>query len=346
MKIILNASLRTYHTFGFEVSARYLLIISSLEDLESLFCDASKNQMLTGKDGWLVLGEGNNILFTRDFEGAIILMRIQGVNVLKEDDRFVHLQVGAGENWHDFVHYSLSMGWGGLENLSLIPGSVGAAPVQNIGAYGVEVESFILAVDVYDVVDRSVKTITHFECMFGYRDSVFKRVGLKRFIIMRVWFRLEKNRRPVLNYAPLRDHFLAVGIEEPTLMEVSEAVIGIRRSKLPDPAVIGNAGSFFKNPVIDTVDLERLVNLNPTIPYYPADEGIKVPAGWLIEQCGWKGFREGAVGCYHKQALVLVHFGGGEPADLIDLARRIRTSVEDRFSVHLEAEVNIVGDRL
>lgn len=346
MKVIPQASLRIYHTFGFEITASYLVIIESLEDVRSMFMDPMNSDLLSLKDGWMVIGEGSNLMFTRHFEGTVILMRIQGIEVVKEDERYVYLEVGAGEHWHDLVRHSLSKGWGGLENLSLIPGSVGAAPVQNIGAYGVEVESFIVAVDVYDLMTRSFKTIGHRECMFGYRDSLFKRAGRDRFIITRVSFRLEKVRTPVLDYAPLRELFVSTGIGHPSPMAVSDAVIGIRQSKLPDPAVVGNAGSFFKNPVISNIELEGLQALYPNIPYYPVEEGMKIPAGWLIEQCGWKGFREGAVGCYHKQALVLVHFGGGQPADLIDLARRIRTSVQDRFSVHLEAEVNIVGDRL
>jgi len=346
MKVIPNASLRPYHTFGFDVSANYLVIISGLEDLPLLFGDPTYGHMFTGKDGWLVMGEGSNILFTRDFDGMIILIRIQGIHCLKEDERWIYLQVGAGENWHAFVRHSLSMGWGGLENLSLIPGSVGAAPVQNIGAYGVEVESFIMAVEVYDVMGRSMKTISHFECMFGYRDSLFKRLVPHRFIITGVLFRLEKDRKPVLDYAPLRDHFTAAGIADPTLTEVSDAVIGIRNAKLPDPSLIGNAGSFFKNPVIGAMEADRLVIAYPQIPHFPADECVKVPAGWLIEQCGWKGYRAGAVGCHHQQALVLVHFGGGRPAELLALARRIRASVAEKFSIQLEPEVNIVGEQL
>ena len=346
MKILPNASLRSYHTFCFEVSASFLVIIESQEDLISLFCNASNHEMLSMQDRWLVMGAGSNLLFARDFVGTVITVGISGIRLVKEDDRFVYLEVGAGENWHHFVRYSLSMGWGGLENLSLIPGTVGAAPVQNIGAYGVEVESLIMAVDVFDIVERREKTFTHFECLFAYRDSIFKRYGRHRFIITRVYFRLEKDRKPLLAYAPLREFFSGVGKESPSPLEVSDAVIEIRQSKLPDPVVVGNAGSFFKNPVISTGDLERLKLEYPDIPHFPSDAGVKVPAGWLIEQCGWKGFRDGAVGCYQKQALVLVHFGGGRPADLIDLARRIKHSVAERFSIHLEAEVIIVGETL
>lgn len=346
MKILPNASLRSYHTFGFEVSASFLIIIEQQEDLISLFCDAHHHHLLSMRDGWLVIGEGSNLLFNSDFVGSVIRMRIGGIRLVKEDDQFVYLEVGAGENWHHFVRHTLSMGWGGLENLSLIPGTVGAAPVQNIGAYGVEVETFIMAVEVFDVVQRREKTLTHFECLFAYRDSVFKRTGNRRFIITRVCFRLEKHRKPTLEYAPLRDFFSGIGHEAPSLIEVSDAVIEIRQSKLPDPAVVGNAGSFFKNPLISADELERLKLEYPNIPHFPSDSGIKIPAGWLIEQCGWKGFQNGVVGCYQKQALVLVHFGGGRPTDLLDLARRIRKSVEDRFSVHLEAEVNMVGRTL
>lgn len=346
MKILPNASLRSYHTFGFEVSASFLVIIESQEDLITLFCDAAHHDLLSMQDGWLVIGEGSNLLFARDFLGAMIIMGISGIRSVKEDDRFVYLEVGAGENWHHFVRYSLSMGWGGLENLSLIPGTVGAAPVQNIGAYGVEVESYIMAVDVFDVVEQREKTLTHFECLFAYRDSIFKRSGKRRFIITRVYFRLEKDRKPLLDYAPLRDFFAGIGKEAPSPLKVSDAVIEIRKSKLPDPAVVGNAGSFFKNPLISADELERLKLEYPNIPHFPSDSSVKVPAGWLIEQCGWKGFRDGAVGCYQKQALVLVHFGGGRPEDLIHLARLIRNSVEESFSVRLEAEVNIVGETL
>ena len=341
-----NASIRSYHSFGFEISTNYLIEIESLDDLQTLFNEAPANKMLSNPDGWMVLGEGCNMLFTHDFAGSLLLMRIVGKTLLKEDALYVYIEAGAGEDWHSFVRYTLTQGWFGLENLSLIPGSVGAAPVQNIGAYGVEVEKYIIAVRVYDVIDRVEKTISHFECMFGYRDSIFKHQGRSRFIITHVLFRLEKHPNPVLDYAPIRERFYQSGMDAPHPLEISDAVMAIRRSKLPDPSMIGNAGSFFKNPLISMKAYDRLRSLYPTMPGYVFEEGIKVPAGWLIEQCGWKGYREGRVGCFDKQALVLVHYGGGKPVDLLHLARRIRQSVLDRFEIQLEVEVNIIGESL
>lgn len=344
MTISSNTSIRSFHSFGFELQAKYLISIESVDDLHRLFTDASWNEMLSNQDGWMVLGEGSNMLFTRDFLGSLLLMRIAGITMLKEDEKYVYVESGAGEDWHSFVRHTLQRGWYGLENLSLIPGSVGAAPVQNIGAYGIEAEKFIMAVRVYDVIDRKEKTITHFECLFGYRDSVFKHQGRIRFIITHVWFRLQKFPNPVLDYAPIKDRFDKAGILAPHPLEISNAVMEIRRTKLPDPQKIGNAGSFFKNPLITTSAFERLTSLHPMVPGYQMDDGVKLSAGWLIEQCGWKGFREGPVGCYNKQALVLVHYGGGIPAQLLDLARRIRQSVLDRFDIRLEPEVNIIGE--
>jgi UDP-N-acetylmuramate dehydrogenase len=346
MTISSNTSIQSFHSFGFELSTKYLIEIESLGDLHSLFTDPSTNEMLSNPDGWMVMGEGSNMLFARDFLGSLLVMRIAGITLLKEDEEYVFIEAGAGEDWHSFVRYTLTQGWFGLENLSLIPGSVGAAPVQNIGAYGVEVEKYIIAVRVYDVIDRVEKTISHFECMFGYRDSIFKHQGRSRFIITHVWFRLEKLPNPVFDYTPIKDRFDQAGIRAPHPLEISDAVMEIRRSKLPNPARIGNAGSFFKNPLISTLSFERLKSIHPGVPGYQMDDGVKVPAGWLIEQCGWKGYREGSVGCFDKQALVLVHYGGGTPGDLLDLARRIRQSVFDRFAIRLEAEVNIIGDVL
>ena len=337
-----NASIRSHHTFGFDLSTSHLVIIENLRDLQTLFSDPSFRYLFTKPDGWMILGAGSNMLFTRDFQGTILLMHIPGIQLLKEDDQFVYVEAGAGEDWHEFVRQTLSNGWFGLENLSLIPGSVGAAPVQNIGAYGIEVERFIMAVRVYDVIDSVEKTISHFECFFGYRDSIFKH-QVRRYIITHVWFRLEKIPKPVIEYAPIRERFEQAGIFAPHPIEISDAVIAIRTSKLPDPALIGNAGSFFKNPLISSSAFEWLKSVYPMIPGYPVDEGVKVPAGWLIEQSGWKGYREGSVGCFEKQALVLVHYGGGKPGALLHLAKRIRQSVLDRFAIRLETEVNIIG---
>lgn len=346
MRITSNASIQSYHSFGFELYTKYLVKIESVHDLQVLFSDPSFSEMFTGSDGWMVLGSGSNLLFARDYQGMLVQMDIPGIQMLKEDAQYVYVEAGAGEEWHSFVRYTLQRGWYGLENLSLIPGSVGAAPVQNIGAYGVEVERFIMAVRVFDVIEGVEKTISHFECLFSYRDSIFKHEGRSRFVITHVWFRLDKISRPVLDYAPLKALMLRFGNQSPTPFEISDWVMEIRNSKLPDPTLIGNAGSFFKNPVITISDLERIQSSYPLMPFYRTEDAVKIPAGWLIEQCGWKGYRSGSVGCFEKQALVLVHYGGGDPGELIGLARRIRQSVLNQFSILLEPEVNIIGATL
>lgn len=343
MQIIPDASLQPYHSFGFDVRARYIVFIESLADLTSFFTDAGLGYLCEQPEGFVVMGEGSNVLFTEDYAGTVLLIRITGVEIKLETEDVVVVEVGAGESWHAFVRQSIARGWGGLENLSLIPGTVGAAPVQNIGAYGVEVAEFIDAVSVYDTKQHVGKTLSPTECTFGYRDSLFKHIARGRFIITQVFFRLDKHRVPVLNYAPLQARCPAFGNSAPTLSDVSDAVIDIRRSKLPDPAVIGNAGSFFKNPVVNASEFHRLRGLYPDIPGYESIDGVKIPAGWLIERAGWKGFRDGPVGCYEKQALVLVHYGGGTARQLLALARRIQQSVMDQFGVLIEPEVNIIS---
>jgi UDP-N-acetylmuramate dehydrogenase len=346
MKVTSNASIQSLHTFGFDLSANFLVSIDRVEDLHSIFTNLSFKDMLSTPEGWMVLGAGSNMLFSRDYPGTILQMAIPGVQLVKEDDQYAYVEAGAGEDWHSFVRHTLNSGWYGLENLSLIPGTVGAAPVQNIGAYGVEAEQFIVAVKVFDVIELREKSISHFECFFNYRDSIFKHIGRSRFIITHVLFKLQKIFKPQLTYAPLMKWFENFGNLSVSPLALSDAVMEIRRSKLPDPRLIGNAGSFFKNPIISNSDFETIKSDHPTIPVYQFDGQIKLSAGWMIEQCGWKGYREGSVGCYDKQALVLVHYGGGKPDDLILLARKIRQSVHDRFSILLEAEVNIIGETL
>jgi len=292
----------------------------------------------------MVLGEGSNILFAGDFPGLVLRPRFAAVQVLDDDGRSVRVRAGAGTGWDAFVDWTLARGLGGLENLALIPGLVGAAPIQNIGAYGVEVAGSIEAVDAWDRSESRPVRIEGGQCAFGYRDSRFKREP-DRSIVTAVEFRLSRQSPLRLEYAGVREELAAMGIAAPTHADVAEAVRRLRRRKLPDPATIGNAGSFFKNPVVDASLAERILARDPAAPAYPADGGRrKLSAAWLIERCGWRGHREGDAGISMQHALVLVNHGRATGAELLSLARRVAESVEQRFEVRLEPEPRIVGD--
>ncbi len=290
----------------------------------------------------LVLGGGSNVLFHSDFEGLLVFNRIAGTVVLSDDGDRVDVAVGAGEPWHGLVVAAAEAGWGGIENLALIPGSVGAAPMQNIGAYGAEVRETIAWVEAIDREQLGIKRFTPEECAFGYRESFFKQAGRDRWVIVRVGFHLRRS-------APLRTGYGDIARElagtlDPRSTDVAAAVIRIRRSKLPDPAVLGNAGSFFKNPVLSAATFATLHSAFPEVPHWPASDGsVKVAAGWLIEQAGWKGHDRGTHGVHDRQALVLVHRGGATGAQIWQLATDIRASVRERFGVDLEPEVNQIG---
>lgn len=341
--ILEQVSLKSMHSFGTEAHARYFGIFRSMEELQELLCARPR-----GRFPLLVLGGGSNLLFTGDFDGLVLKNEMGGINKLGEDDQHVWVRAGAGVNWHQFVMHCIRQGWGGIENLSLIPGCVGASPMQNIGAYGVEISSVFEELRAFHIDEKTNYTFRAKDCGFGYRDSVFKNKYKDQFIITEVSFRLFKN--PVVNtsYGAILQELDAMGVTEPGIREVSEAVIRIRSSKLPDPALIGNAGSFFKNPVVDSVFCEGLKSQYPGLVAYPAGEGkMKLAAGWLIEHSGpaegvsWKGYREGDAGCHERQALVLVNHGNAGGGEIHELALRIARSVKEKYGLDLETEVNI-----
>lgn len=338
MTIRRDVSLRPFNSFGLEAKSRFFVALEHPDDLLHLM------QQDVWHEPRMVLGGGSNVLFAGDFDGLILHNRLQGRELLHQDAESVVLRVASGENWHCLVQDCVEQGWSGLENLALIPGSVGAAPMQNIGAYGAELQDCCQSVSVCFFRDGGHAELSREQCRFGYRDSIFKHELKDKCLITAVTLRLHRRFQPNLRYAALQQHLQAG--RQPTLREVFDAVVTIRQSKLPDPAVLGNAGSFFKNPVIAADQAEQLRAQFPGIPLFVQAGQHKVPAAWLIEQCGWKGKRLGAVGAYEKQPLVLVNYGGASGAELLELAGRIRRSVYERFGIVLEPEVNIIGGKL
>ena len=338
MQIQKDYSLRQLNTFGLNVSAKIFAEIFSEDDLMALISDrqfANENKF--------VLGGGSNILFTHDLNAFCILNHIRGIKKLKEDEEHVWISSGAGEVWHDLVMYCVNNNYGGIENLSLIPGSAGAAPIQNIGAYGVELKETFQELEAIDLLTGEKKIFTLADCNFGYRDSVFKRVQKNKFIITSVTLRLNKQHHVNTSYGAIEQELKAMNINAPDIKSVSQAVMNIRRSKLPDPAVIGNCGSFFKNPEVAEAKFLELKKNYPDITAYPVSSGkMKLAAGWLIEQCGWKGKRIGNVGMHAKQALVLVNSGDATGEELFAHAKKVQLSVKEKFDVLLEMEVNIL----
>ena len=332
-----NISLKHLNTFGIEVYAKEFVVIKTHQDLLDLI-----SQRDLTKEKFLMLGGGSNILFTKDFDGLIIKNEINGIELINEDDQYVWVKTGAGVVWHDFVLHTIDKGWSGLENLSLILGTVGASPIQNIGAYGVEVKDVIEEVMGVDISTKKVNTIKAADCHFEYRSSIFKTTLKNKFLITDVVFRLRKHPELHTEYGAIKDELNKENIGHPTTKDVSNAVINIRRSKLPDPAIIGNAGSFFKNPVVSQSKLSELKSVYPSIVSYPFGEQFKLAAGWLIEQAGWKGYRENNVGCHEKQALVLVNYGDASGTEILTLAQNIQDSIKQKFGVDLEMEVNLI----
>lgn len=331
-------SLKRYNTFGLEAKAKYFFEFTESEDLPHFFSHFDEWPHLPV----FLLGGGSNLLLVDDFDGLVVHANIPGIRKVREDRNHVWLEAGSGEDWDGFVAYCVSQEYYGVENLSLIPGKIGSAPVQNIGAYGVEVQEVIDSVKGFDLQSFQEYEIPASECQFSYRDSIFKHELKGRFVVTSVVFRLDKFPDFKLNYGDLQAEIIRRGGE--TLRNVREAVIAIRESKLPDPLVTGNAGSFFKNPVVDSGIAELLKVQYPAIPVYAAGDGrIKLAAGWLIEQCGWKGFRRGGAGVHEKQALVLVNYGEASGSEIYQLAREIQQSVADKFGVVLEPEVNMLG---
>ncbi|MES2935604.1 MAG: UDP-N-acetylmuramate dehydrogenase [Pseudomonadota bacterium] len=327
-------SLRQHNTFGIDVRAHAYLPIFSVADL----CSAAQNPTLASLPR-LILGGGSNILLQADFPGLVLHMCNRGIECTGEDERAMVVRAAAGESWHQLVLWTLSQGWGGLENLSLIPGSVGAAPIQNIGAYGAELQDCFHSLTAFDMQTGEIFTLDKAACQFAYRDSVFKHALRDRAVILDVSFALPKHWQANLRYAELRQAVEQQGLQSPTPQEISAAVIAIRSRKLPDPAVIGNAGSFFKNPVIAAAQHAQLLVMFPNLVSYPQNDGsFKLAAGWLIDQCGWKGKTLGRAGVYPKQALVLTNLGGASGAEIAQLAAAIQADVEQRFAVKLEPE--------
>jgi UDP-N-acetylmuramate dehydrogenase len=327
-----NISLRSLNTFGIDAQADAYLPIESLAQLTALREEASLARLPR-----LLLGGGSNILLTGDFHGLVLHSCSRGIAPIDEQGDTVRVRAAAGETWQTLVDWTLQHQLGGLENLSLIPGSVGAAPIQNIGAYGAEVASTIDAVTVFDFDSGACKTLDRSACAFGYRDSIFKRSLRERVMILDVTFALTRRWQPNLRYAELADALAAIA--EPTMQQVSDAVSAIRRRKLPDPAVIGNAGSFFKNPVVERTQRDQLLAHFPTLVSHDQSDGTaKLAAAWLIDQCGWKGRALGAAGVHQRQPLVLINRGGARGVDIVRLAEAIAADVWQRFAVKLEPE--------
>jgi UDP-N-acetylmuramate dehydrogenase len=325
------------NSFGIAVNAALFISLRNEAELPEIF-----NEYTRENRPILVMGGGSNILFTKDFNGLVIHNEIDGIACLEESADYVLVKAGAGVNWHHFVVHCVDKGWGGLENLSLIPGTVGAAPVQNIGAYGVELADTLFSLRAWDIAEKCFVDYTAEQCKFGYRQSIFKQKLSGRMVIVSVTFRLSKAPGLQLGYGAIQDWLNQQNIAFPTIKDVSTAVMAIRRSKLPDPKVLGNAGSFFKNPWVSNDFFQRLKKCYPEIVAFPEHGGFKLAAGWLIEQCGWKGFRDGDAGCHARQALVLVNYGGASGKNIVDLAMRIRESVQTKFGVTLIPEVNII----
>ena len=330
----LDADLRDLNTLHLPARTSRLQPVDDSADLPEL-TDAPARRA----GALLVLGGGSNIVFATDFPGTVLHMRTRGVDVLERSHEEVCVSVAAGESWHDWVQHALAEGWYGLENLALIPGTVGAAPVQNIGAYGVELKDHVDHVEAWDTVSRTWLRLGAAECRFGYRDSIFKHELAGRAIITRVAFRLSTRPDVRCAYADLQRELASCGKTEPTPQDVFDAVCAVRRAKLPDPAVLGNAGSFFRNPVLSAADAARLLAAHPDAPHYPAHDGsVKFAAAWLIDQGGWKGHRIGDAGVHEQQALVLVNHGQASAAELLELARAIQDDVRNRYGVSLEPE--------
>lgn len=336
MLIKRNVSLKSFNTFGIECMAGTLIHVRTEKEARSLLSGG-----LTCKKPLLIIGSGSNILFTRDFRGTIICPMFRSIRIENLENEGVIISAGAGVVWDDLVEWSVQMGLGGIENLSGIPGKVGAVPVQNIGAYGTEAKDVIAKVRTLRTSDGKIRIFRNEECGFGYRSSIFKKDEKGKYLVTRVYFRLNLNHVPNLGYGTLKEEVKKLG--RPTLKNMRTAVLSIRQSKLPDPAIIGNAGSFFKNPLVSKRRAESLISRYPQMPVYDDPSGMKkIAAGWLIEQCGWKGKRAGEAGVHEKQALVLVNHGTAAGREIFELSEKIRRSVEDKFGIRLEREVEVI----
>lgn len=333
-----NVNIQPYNTFGIAAKSSKFADFSSLEELKTLFHELNDSKPI------MILGGGSNVLFTKDFDGTILKNNLKGFEICSSDENSVLIKSGAGENWHSFVLHTIENGFGGLENLSLIPGNVGASPMQNIGAYGREIKDVFHSLEAFHIASGEIHTFSNSECKFGYRESVFKNELKGQYVILNVTFKLTtQNHALATSYGAIDEELNKMQISDPTIKDVSNAVIAIRSSKLPNPNEIGNAGSFFKNPVVQVEVMENIKKNFASVPNYPATEGfVKLAAGWLIEQAGWKGKTLDNYGVHKNQALVLVNYGGATGKQIFDLSTAILEDVNAKFGVQLEREVNIL----
>ena len=332
MKITKNISLKNYNTFGIDVKANQFIEINAVEEL----IKTSK------KDAFFILGGGSNMLLTKDINKTVLHINIKGIKIIKDNKYSVYIEVNAGENWHEFVLWSLKNDFGGIENLSLIPGNVGTCPIQNIGAYGVEVKDVIHSVQTIEIATGKKVLFKNKECDFGYRNSIFKNKQKGKYVITSVVFKLSKIKHKLhYNYGAIKTELSNQNIIKPSIQDISNAIIHIRKTKLPNPKELGNSGSFFKNPVVDKALFLSIQKQYPQMPYYAIDSKYKIPAGWLIEQSGFKGKRYGDAGVHKNQALVLVNYGNATGNDILNLAKKIQEKIKKQFNIDLEMEVNI-----
>lgn len=337
MEIQPDFSLKKYNTFGIEAKAKQFVAVHSTEELKTVL-QQNQNQKK------FILGGGSNMLLTKDIDALVIHVDLKGKKILSETDDFVLVQAQAGENWHEFVLWTIAQDFGGLENMSLIPGNVGTTPVQNIGAYGTEIKDTFVSCEAMEMASQQIKTFANADCRFGYRESVFKQDLKDRFIITSVVFKLTKRNHKInTSYGDITAELAKNNIANPGLKDVSNAVIAIRQSKLPDPKVLGNSGSFFKNPIVPKADFEKIHAKFPEMKFFPvSDTEVKVPAGWLIEQAGFKGQRFGDAGIHKNQALVLVNYGNATGQEILNVSKEIQRTILEKFGIAIEAEVNVI----
>jgi UDP-N-acetylmuramate dehydrogenase len=337
MQPIINFPLKKHNTFGIDAFAKEYISVTSETQLIKILKEKQNSKLF-------ILGGGSNMLLTKDINALVLHINIKGINVIKEDNEFVWLESKAGENWHEFVLYTISKDFGGLENLSLIPGNVGTTPIQNIGAYGSEIKDTLVSCDAIEINSGKVVRFTNSDCNFGYRESIFKKEEKGNYIITSVTFKLtKKNHNLNIVYGDIKKELDQLGIEKPSIEQISNAVITIRKSKLPDPKELGNCGSFFKNPIITKKEYFLIQKEFPSMPSYNVgEELVKVPAGWLIESAGFKGKRFGDAGVHKNQALVIVNYGNATGNELLQLSQNIQETVFRKFKIRIEAEVNIL----
>lgn len=337
MEIQINFSLKNYNTFGIEARAKQFIAVHNIKDLRTVLQENKSNKKF-------ILGGGSNMLLTKDVEALVIHIDLKGKKIIKENEDFVWVESQAGENWHELVLWTIDQNFGGLENMSLIPGNVGTTPVQNIGAYGTEIKDTFVSCQAMTIENQEMKTFTNQECHFGYRESIFKNEAKDQYIITSVVYKLTKHNHKInISYGDISGELLKNKITNPSLKDVSNAVIAIRKSKLPDPKELGNSGSFFKNPILLKTDFEKIHQQFPEMKYYEVSETlVKVPAGWLIEQAGFKGKRFGDAGIHKNQALVLVNYGNATGQEILDVSKKIQETIFETFGIHIEAEVNVI----